>query len=151
MKRFRFPLRPVSRLRAHYELRAREAFAAAVGVCAESEKKLVRASARVVALEAAVLAGRQTLFSAAGEAQNLGAYREELSVEAVAAKEKLAAQAALDQKRREYIDAHRRAEVMRRLEEKARAEHQLELNREEQAEFDDIAGQRAARKTISKS
>ena len=30
MKRFRFPLRPVTVLRAHKELRAREAFAAAV-------------------------------------------------------------------------------------------------------------------------
>jgi flagellar export protein FliJ len=151
MKHFRFPLRPVARLRAHYELRAREAFAAAVGICAESEQNLSRASARVLALETAVIAGRQRLFSAAGEALNLGAYREELSVEAQAAKAKMAAQAAMEQRRREYIDAHRRAEAMRRLEEKAKAAHRLEQNREEQAEFDDLAGQRSARKTISNS
>lgn len=151
MKRFHFSLLPVARLRAHYESRAREAFAAAVGVCAESEQKLARASARVVALETAVIAGREKLFSAAGEAQNLGAYRDELGVEAQAAKAKMAAQAAMEQRRQEYIDAHRRAEAMRRLEEKARAAHQLDLNREEQAEFDDLAGRRSARKTISNS
>jgi flagellar export protein FliJ len=149
MKHFRFPLQPVSRLRAHYELRAREAFASAVKTCAEAEQKLARVTARVVALETAVVAGRREHFSAAGEAQNLGAYRAELSVEAEATKVKKAAQAVMDQRRREYIEAHRRLEVMHRLEAKARTAYRLELNRQEQAEFDDIASQRTARKTIS--
>jgi flagellar export protein FliJ len=148
MKRFHFPLRPVARLRAHYEVRAREAFAAAVSVLAQSEEELARASVRVVQLEAAVVAGRRDHFSAAGEAQNLGAYRHELGAEAVAEKGKTAAQAAMEQRRLEYIEAHHRLEVMRRLEERAVAAHRLELNREEQAEFDDLAGQRAARKSL---
>lgn len=151
MKKFRFPLRPIARLRAHYELRAREAFAAAVATAVESERKLERVSGQVAALEAAVVAGRQQSFSAAGEAGNLGAYRTGLEMEGQALKVKTAAQAALDQRRREYVEAHRRLEVMRRLEGKARAEYQLELNREEQAEFDEIAGQRCARKTIANS
>jgi flagellar export protein FliJ len=149
MKHFRFPLQPVARLRAHYELRAREAFASAVKTRAEAERELTRASASVVALEAVVIAGRRQHFSAAGEALNLGAFREQTAVEAQAAQAKKAAQAAMEQRRREYIEAHRRLDVMDRLEAKAKAAYRLEINREEQAEFDDIASQRLARKTIS--
>ena len=149
MKKFCFPLRPVAQLRAHYELRAREVFAGAVASFTESERTLARVSKEVSALEAIVVAGRQQHFSAAAEARNLGAYQEELGREAHATKAKTAAQAAMDQRRREYVEAHRRLEVMQSLEAKARAEYRLELNREEQAEFDDIASQRSARKTIS--
>src|SRR5688500_14610188 len=108
MKRFHFPLRPLAKLRAHFELSAREAFATAVAVQANSEAELARASARVTQLEAVVLAGRQRSFSAAGEAQNLGAFRGELAGEAVAEKNRQAAKAQMERRRAEYIEAHRR-------------------------------------------
>jgi flagellar export protein FliJ len=147
MKRFHFPLRPLAKLRAHFELSAREAFASAVKTHALSEEELVRTKARVSQFEATVIAGRQGTFSAAGEAVNLGAYRGELAAEAVAEKGRQNARAQVDLKRTEYLEAHRRLEVVKRLEEKARTNHRLDLNREEQAEFDDLAGCRATRKS----
>lgn len=149
MKRFHFNLRPVARLRAHFELSAREAFAAAVRSAEASQAELAAASARVAKLEAIVIAGRQGSFSAASEARNLGAYRSELAVEVAAEKSLHAARALMERRRAEYLEAHRRLEIVQRLEDKARLAHRLEVNREEQAEFDDLAGRRAARETVT--
>lgn len=149
MKRFHFTLRPVARLRAHFELSAREAFAAAVRASEASEAEFTKTSARVTQLEAAVIAGRQGSFSAASEARNLGAYRAELMLEAAAEKARQAARAAMERRRAEYIAAHQRLEVVKRLEDKARTAHRLEVNREEQAEFDDRSGRRATSQTLS--
>jgi flagellar export protein FliJ len=148
MKRFHFPLRPLAKLRAHFELNAREAFAAAVRASEVSDAEFTHVSARVTALETLVVAGRQGTFSAASEARNISAYRGELASEAVAAKARQAARTAMENRRQDYIAAHQRLEVVKRLEEKARTAHRLEANREEQAEFDDLAGRRAARKTV---
>ena len=149
MKRFQFPLRSLARLRAHYELSAREAFAGSVRVHANSEAELAKARERVTELEKILIGGRQGSFSAANEALNLGAYRGEQAAEAVAVKHRQAARVLMEQRRAEYIAAHQRLEVVERLEEKARAAYRLEVNREEQAEFDDLAGRRAARKTAT--
>jgi flagellar biosynthesis chaperone FliJ len=46
-----------------------------------------------------------------------------------------------------YLDAHRRLEVVKRLEAKSRLVHQQDTNREEQAEFDDFATRRAMRRS----
>lgn len=151
MKRFHFPLRPVAKLRAHLELKAREQFAGAMQAHAAAVAEFRRVSTRVGQLEAAVVAGRQGNFSAAAEARNLQAYRGELASEALANKAQQAAQATAERRRAEYLEAHQRLSVVERLEEKAHAVYRLEVNREEQAEFDDLAGQRAARKTVSSS
>jgi flagellar protein FliJ len=149
MKRFRFPLRPVAVLRAHREMRAREAFAAAVHAYVKSEEQLAATRARVAQFEAALFAGRRDRFSAATEAHTLAAYRRECAVEAETERAMIAARAAMQQRRAEYLDAHRKVEVVKRLEEKARGAHRLEANREEQAEFDDYAGRRfASRRTL---
>jgi hypothetical protein len=55
MKRFRFPLRPVAVLRAHREMRAREAFAASVHAYVQSEEVLARTRARVAELAGVLL------------------------------------------------------------------------------------------------
>ncbi len=147
MKRFRFPLRPVAVLRAHQELRAREAFAASVHAYVKSEEELSATRRRVAQFEATLFAGRRERFSAAVEAESLGAYRRECAAEAEAERATLNAKTAMEQKRVEYLDAHRKVEVVKRLEDKARKEHRLEANREEQAEFDDFAGRRFARRS----
>ncbi|MEO7414725.1 MAG: flagellar export protein FliJ [Opitutaceae bacterium] len=149
MKRFQFPLRSLARLRAHYELSAREAFAGAVLAHTHSEAEVAKASARVTELEAVVIAGRRGSFSAASETLNLGAYRSEQAGEATAVKNRHAARVQMERRRAEYIAAHQRLEVVKRLEERAHAAYRLDVNREEQAEFDDLAGRRAARKTVS--
>jgi flagellar FliJ protein len=150
MKRFRFPLRPVAVLRAHRELKAREAFAAAVHAYVKSEENLAATRARVAQFEAALFAGRSERFSPAQEAQSLAAYRRDCAAEAEAERNVSTARAAMEQRRIEYLDAHRKVEVVKRLEDKARTTHRHEAAREEQAEFDDFAGRQfAARRTLA--
>ena len=72
MKRFRFPLRPVAVLRAHQELRAREAFGAAVHAYVAAEEQHAAAKARSAAFERELFSGRRERFSAAVEAEGGG-------------------------------------------------------------------------------
>lgn len=147
MKRFRFPLRPVAVLRAHREIRAREAFAASVHAYVQSEEFLAATRARVAQFEGALFAGRRTTFNPSEEAQQLAAYRRECTAEVEAERAMFAARAAMDKARTDYLDAHRNLEVVKRLETKSRLAHHLEANREEQAEFDDFATRRAMRRS----
>ena len=147
MKRFRFPLRPVAVLRAHRELRAREIFAASVHAYVQSEEALAATRARVAQFEAALFAGRRLTFNAAEEAHQVAAYRRECAVEGEAERATFAARAAMDWARVDYLEAHRKLEVVKRLETKSRLDHRLATNREEQAEFDDFATRRAMRRS----
>ena len=63
MKRFRFPLRPVAVIRAHKEMRAREAFAASVHSYVQTEERLATTRARVKELEQLLFAGRSERFA----------------------------------------------------------------------------------------
>lgn len=149
MKRFRFPLQPVVVLRAHGELRAREALGAAMVNLARAEEQLAATRSRVAHFAASLATGRQELFSAAAEAQSLAAYRRECVAESEAERTTSAARKAMVQRRADYVDAHRRLEIVHRLEAKARAAHQASANRQEQAEFDDLAGRQASLRTRS--
>ncbi len=148
MKRFRFSLRPVAILRAHQEMHAREAFAASVQAYVKTEQELAATRARVRQLEADLTAGRNDVFSADYAARALAAYRRECTAESEAEQALASAQHAMHARRVEYVDAHRRLEVVRRLEQKARAAHQYEAGREEQAEFDDLAARRFAQRAL---
>lgn len=147
MKRFRFPLRPVAVLRAHRELRAREAFGLAVHAYVKSEQDLAATRERVARYEAELSAGRRERFSAADEARGLAMHRHECALEAESEKAMLAARALMNQRRAEYLDAHRKLEVVKRLEDKARVTYRAETARHEQAEFDDFASRRAPRRS----
>jgi flagellar protein FliJ len=148
MKRFRFSLRPVAVLRAHRELSAREAFAASVHAYVKSEEELAGARARLRAFEAALFEERHERFSAVDQAQSLAAYRRECAGEAEAERAMIAARDAMQQRRIEYVEAHRKLEVVKRLEAKARAVHRYETGREEQAEFDDFANRRLGHRSL---
>lgn len=148
MKRFRFSLRPVAILRAHQEMRAREAFAASVQAYVKAEQELAAMRARVRQLEAELVAGRNEVFSPDLASRALAAYRRECTAESEAEQALTAAQHAMQERRVEYIDAHRRLEVVRRLEEKAKTAHRYETGREEQAEFDDFATRRFIRRSL---
>ncbi len=151
MKRFRFPLRPVTVLREHHELRAKEAFAAAVHAYVESEAQLAAVRVRVGRFEAALFAGRRASFNAADEAQSLSAYRRECEAEATAERAMIAARAEMNRRRDAYLEAHRQLEIVKRLEERARLAHRIEAAREEQAEFDDFASRRARHRQFARS
>lgn len=142
MKRFRFPLRPVAVLRAHRELRAREAFAGAVHKYAQAEEELSRTRVRMRALEATLFSGREQACRAGEAALLFADYRRECGAEAEAEKAVITARDEMQRRRNDYMDAHRQLQVVQRLEEKARTTHRRETDREEQAEFDDFAGRR---------
>lgn len=148
MKRFRFPLRSLAVLRAHREMRAREAFAAAVHTYVKAEQELAETRARVARFEGELFAGRRERFSAAAEAHALSAYRRECAAEGEAERAMIAARSAMQQKRADYLDAHRKTEVVKRLETRAREAHRLEAARAEQAEFDDFAARRSGRRNL---
>lgn len=142
MKRFRFPLRPVAILRSHQEVRAREAFGIAVHNFVQAEEDLGRTRVRMRALEAALFTGRETRYLAAEAALLLSDYRRECGAEGEAERRVVTAREEMQRKREAYIEAHRQMEVVNRLEQKARTTHRREMDREEQKEFDDLAGQR---------
>jgi flagellar protein FliJ len=142
MKRFRFPLRPVSVLRSHREVRAREAFAAALHRESAARDELRRVGVRMRALEAALFDGREKSFRPAEAALLLADYRRECAAEGEAERLAIVARAEAQKARLEYIEAHRQLEIVNRLEEKAREVHRNENNRAEQSEMDELAGQR---------
>ena len=150
MKRFRFPLRPVAVLRAHREVRAREAFAASVQQYVDAEEALGRARVRMRALEAALFSGRGNTYRAAEAALLLADYRRECEGEAAAEKAVIEAREQMHKRRADYLTAHQDLEVVHRLEEKARTAHRRDCEREESAELDDLASRRRA-KTFSLS
>jgi flagellar FliJ protein len=143
MKRFTFPLRPVAVLRSHREARAREIFAQALQARAAAASALARVRERVAALERELSQGRAGTFHAATEAERLLNHRRECALEVEAERTLAAADTAAEQRRTEYLEAHRQLEVVRRLETKARTMHRLATAREEQAEFDERATRRA--------
>lgn len=147
MKRFRFPLKPVAILRAHREAEAREVFGAAVRAAMRAEATLTEVRARVAEFEAAIGAGRRASFSAAAEAQALASYRRERLTETETERATAAAHAEVGKRRQEYLEAHRRVEVVDRLEEKAREHHRQDGAREEQAAFDELTARRLALRT----
>ena len=83
-------------------------------------------------------------FSAAGEGQALAAYRRERLAESDAERKTNESRDLMQLRRTDYLEAHRRVEVVKRLELKSRAVHRDDCNREEQAGFDEFAGRRAA-------
>jgi flagellar FliJ protein len=146
MKRFRFPLRPVAVLRAHRELRAREAFAAAVHAYVQAEEVLAATRARVAELEQLLFAGRSGRFLAADAAALFRVYRAECHAELETERQAIDARDLMHKRRHEYIEANRQLKVVNRLEEKARSTHRAENARIEQNELDEFAGFKASRR-----
>ncbi|HEY8995987.1 MAG TPA: flagellar export protein FliJ [Lacunisphaera sp.] len=145
MKKFRFPLQPVGVLRTHQELRAREVFAAAVHHYVQAEEKLAALRKRTAELADVLFHGRSGQFLAADAAALLRVYRGECQAVIEVEVEVIQAREAMQTRRQEYIEANRRLKIVQRLEEKARAKHNLAAQRASQDELDELAGFRAFR------
>ncbi len=111
------------------------------GACAPARRKF----------ETALLAGRQVRFDAATEAPLLVAYRNMCGEETESVRETNVAHVAMIERRASYLTAHRRLEMVNRLEAKARTTHPRggPAVPPEQAEFDDFAGRNAFRTLLS--
>jgi flagellar FliJ protein len=149
MKKFHFSLRPVAIVRAHHELRAREALAASINAYAESAELLMIARKRVGELAEAMAAGRRGRLRAADEAAFNRAYCRECAAELEAQKQFIAARSDMEKAREAYLEANRRLKVVERLEQRARALHRLDTLRGEQIEIDEIAGRRGIQEIFS--
>jgi flagellar FliJ protein len=148
MKKFRFPLQPVGVLRAHQELRAREAFAAAVHHYVQAEERLAALRKRVAELAEVLFHGRSDRFLAADAASLHRVYRGECQAVIEVEREVIEARDAMNGRRKEYIEANRRLKIVHRLEERARERHRFEVQRAGQNELDELAGFRAFRQTV---
>ena len=148
MKRFHFPLRPVAVIRAHKEMRAREAFAVSVHAYVKTEERLAVTRARVADFERLLFAGRSGRFQAADAAALFRVYRMECHAELETEREVVAAKDTMNLRRNEYVEANRQLKIIHRLEEKARDKNRLENARMEQNELDEFAGYRASRRPV---
>lgn len=149
MKRFRFSLRAVAVVRAHRELRARQALADALREQTQAESTAAAARARAAALEAVISGARQVAYSAALQVSYIQAYQGARQAEAEAEKKLEAARAQSAKRRAECIEANRQVKIVSRLEEHARAAHRLAGQREEQAQIDEQAVFRAGARQTS--
>ena len=145
MKKFRFPLRSVATVRNIYELRARENFSRCVQACVAAEKNLESLRARVTELEQLLRSGRLQHFRPADQASFMAALKDESTKVAKAAAEVTAARDAMETARQAWLQSRRDVRVIENLEQKRRAVHRHELERENQAAMDDRAGAAAAR------
>jgi flagellar FliJ protein len=145
MKRFHFPLRPVAVVRAHRELRAREALALALRDLAGAEGRLTACRARSGDLESLIAAGRGQKLLAAAAVAGQQAYLEARAAEGEAEKQVAAARVELLRRRAVGVEANRELKVIRRLEDLAREAHRADSLRSAQNEIDEIAGYRAFR------
>jgi len=146
MKRFHFPLRPVAVLRAHRQARAREAFAASVHAYVLPRKTWPSCTQRRGDPGAVMHDGRRETFKPADEISFCGAYRLVCEDEVKSERSVIEARAAMEERRQDYMEAHRAVKVVEKLELKARNEYRLETAREAQLELDELAGFRVARR-----
>lgn len=144
MGKFRFTLRSVAIVRAHKELVAREALAAAFRASVAAEQRLNAARQRLSAMELMRTAGRSGRFRPADEVAFYHAYRAECTVEAELRGRLAAAINEVEVRRKACVEANRNVKAMDRLESNALAAFRTAGFRAEQAELDEIASRRSA-------
>lgn len=146
MKKFHFPLRPVAVLREHHQARTREIFASAVHAYVEAEAQMTAKRNERQDLETVMHDGRRATFRAADEISFWDAYRRVCDEEMKSEQALFVARAKMEECRQKYLEAHRAVKVVEKIEEKARTNHRLAVEREAQLESDELAGLRVARR-----
>jgi len=138
MKRFRFNLEKVLKLRQYREEEAKIELGKAIGILTEIQNKIVRNAA------ARVQAGRERFsgLTCAGGAVSMFAwdgYILRLEHEAERLMEEAAqAELVVEEKRKLYIEASRELKVMEKLKEKRSTEYRKEMLAAQARELDDM-------------
>ena len=145
MKKFRFPLKSVATVRNLIELRAREQFSRCVQASVAAEKKLLAQREHVAELETILRSGRLARFRPADQATFLAALKDETALITTLNAALNSARREMDSARQAWLESRRDVRVIESLEQKARALHHQELERENQAAMDDRASALAAR------
>jgi len=143
MRRFRFRLAPVLRLRAQLERTARRELATAMGAMATVDQKLAAAAAglRDCADQASRADGVGQL--AKGLEQGLRRHHWRLQ------KQRAEAQQRLDVVRADYTQKARDLKALQKLRDQQREAWRLEAQRAEQAELDELAAMARSVKAIA--
>jgi flagellar FliJ protein len=144
VKRFKFSLEKVLKLRQHNEHEARVELGRAIGVLAGIENEIKRNTAtRAAAIQerfAGITAGEgaDTGYGGSLSMHAWDAYIHRLELEAARLTEEAArAETVVDEKRGLYIEASRELKVMENLKERRGKEHRKEMFVEETKELDD--------------
>jgi flagellar protein FliJ len=144
VKRFKFSLEKVLKLRQHNEHEARVELGRAIGVLAGIENEIKRnAETRAGAIQerfAGITAGdgTDTGYGGSLSMHAWDAYINRLELEADRLMEEAArAETAVEEKRNLYIEASRELKVMENLTERREKEHRKEMFAEETKELDD--------------
>jgi len=101
--------------------------------------------ARLAALEEILRSGRTQTFRAGDQASFMDAYKNETTATANAATEVEKARFAMEVARQTWLVSRRDLRVVESLEQKARANHRREVEREDQAALDDRTSALSAR------
>jgi flagellar protein FliJ len=145
MKRFKFSLEKVLKLRQHNEHEARVELGRAIGVLAGIENEIKRnAETRSDAIKerftgiSAESAAGDTGYGGSLSMHAWDAYIHRLELEADRLTEEAArAETVVDEKRNLYVEASRELKVMENLKERREKEHRKEMFVEETKEMDD--------------
>jgi flagellar export protein FliJ len=137
MKKFRFSLHSVQTLRSIREMRAREVFAEALNLQVEAGSRLEAVRSWIRMLEAELVAERGALLRPADQASHLKDYETGLRLERDRMKDLDQARTRTEQAREAWVGSRRDVQVIEKLETKARHEHRLAFDREEQSLLDD--------------
>lgn len=145
MKRFRFPLQPVTTVRQWRERDAREQFAGRVQALAAADEVLRAARQRLADLEQVLRGARSSQFRPAEHAAALAAYQDEQTAVQRATVARAEAQSALDRARELWQGRRAELRAVEQLEVRARQAHRLHEERAEQNALDELASVRGAR------
>jgi flagellar export protein FliJ len=148
MKKFTFALKSVAVLRSFKEAVARDRLAESIRSCAQIEERLAEMQLRLSEMERLRSGERNGRFRPADEISFSHLYRRECAEESSLKGQKAASQRELETRRQAFIEANRAVKAIGRLESKAIDAYRVDSNRIQQAEFDEFAGRRAARRTL---
>ena len=152
MKRFRFKLDPLLRIRRHHEQQAERDLAAVNSELISVNDELSRLSGEVQlpvteAAPAQKSDGRLDLSSLYARHAYLNRMQQEIEAGMRARSE---VEERLSDVRERFQEAHRETEVLSRLREVRSARHYAEERRVEAVELDDVVGSRAVRNNVEK-
>ena len=145
MKKFHFPLRSVATVRSHREMLAKEALAAAVQARVAAGARLAESRLRLSDMERMRTSARLGRFRPADEVAFAHSYRRERLIEGECVRQVDLASSEVEVRRIACIEANRALKAIERFEAVALGAHRSSAFRAEQAEFDELAGRRAAR------
>ncbi len=145
MKKFRFPLKSVSTVRALREVQAREQYSRSVQTLVLAEETLQTLRSRLAAVEEMIAQGRKHTFRPADEATFVEALHLEEAQVSRAAADVAKARHEMELHRQNWLITRRDLRLIEKLETKARETHRLACDREEQAAMDDRASAASAR------